>query len=221
MNTLFGLERMVPFTAEVLASLHAGINIDLWPLRLLGLAMALAVVVRVWRYRPPDDRFTATVLTIFWLWNGLAYMGHYRAELDWAAPGYGLLFVVEGALLTWFGIVRPRIGFDRAGRSARAMGGMMAVFALVALPLLTWFVTGDPEGAETVGLLPTPTTVFTLGVLVMVGIGAPRILFLLPLVWSAVGGALGWVSGSWLELCLPLAGALALIALFRSGDPAD
>ncbi len=221
MNTLFGLERMVPFTAEVLASLHAGMNADLWLLRWFGIALSVGIAWRVWFHRSVDDRITASVLAAFWLWNGLGYMGLYRAELDWAAKGYGLVFVIQGGLLTWMGAVRGQIKFNHAGRSVRMVGLALVLFAICGYPLIVWLMTGNHEAVATVGLLPSPTTVLMLGVLVMAGPGAPRVLFLLPVLWSVIGGALAWVLGTWHDLCLPAAALLALISLYCFRLPAE
>ena len=56
------------------------------------------------------------------------------------------------------------------------------------------------------GVAPGPTTIFTIGMLLLVSGRTPLHLALIPLLWSLIGGATAWLLGAPEGLALPLAG---------------
>jgi len=208
MNDLLGLERMVLFTPEVLVDLHGRLNGDLWPLHVLTLALAALLLARAWWARPADEPFAGCVMAGFWLWLGIGYFTNARAEVDWMAPYVAAAFILQGALLTWFGVVRGSLDFTAARPMPRGMGALLALFAIAGYPLLAWVFGAETAALPSVGLLPGPTVLFTLGVMLM---ARPSwVLIVLPLSWAIVGAALGWVLGMWADLALLISAGAVL-----------
>ncbi len=62
------------------------------------------------------------------------------------------------------------------------------------------------QGTPLVGLAPVPTTLYTLGILLLIEGRTPWHLLVIPVVWSLIDGATAWVLGIPEDLVLPAAG---------------
>lgn len=161
-----------------------------------------------------------------WLFAAWAFHWVRYAPINWGADAFALGFGLQGLALVWQGWTARdlRVGSDLAGRVGQAM---LLVATLYPLLALAW---GRPLAqSEWFGLMPDPTALATLGMLLCLrrgdAPGRPSInriwLMLIPLLWCAVTGATLWTlnAGDW--FLLPVAGALALgMALRGKGAPA-
>ena len=152
-----------------------------------------------------------------WAWNGIAYHLIHFAEINFAAPIFAAVFVVQGLLFALTGTIRGKIAFrfraDLFGRT----GLGLAVFALAIYPLLGALAGHGWPRAALFGVAPCPTTIFTLGLLLLIEGRMPWHLIAIPVLWSLVGGTAVWLLGVPEDLALPLAGLAALgLALRRN-----
>ena len=202
---------MLPFTAEILFASFAQYNQALWPLMILAPVLALALVVLALRPVRHGARAIGTLLALAWLWVGIGYHFLHLATLDFAAPIYGAFFVLQGLLLAWTGVVRDRLVF---GFGADLFGwcGLALALAAVTWPLADALLGPGWASVRIVGLAPGPTAVFTLGLLLLTAGRAPLHLALIPLLWTLVAGARGWILAIPQDLALPVAG-IAAVAL--------
>ena len=201
---------MLPFTAEILFSSFAQYNRALWPLPILALALALAVVLLTLRPGRHGGRAIGALLALAWLWIGVGYHFLHFAALDFAAPVYGVLFVLQGLLLAWTGVVRGRLAF-RFG----------ADLAAIAWPLSDVLFGHGWQSARVVGLAPGATAAFTLGMLLLTTGRTPLHLAVIPLLWTLVAGARAWILGIPQDLALPVAGVAGFALILwenRRGD---
>lgn len=195
---------MLPYTAEILFSSFAQYNAGLWPLPVLALALTLGAILLTLRPVRGGGRATGTLLAAAWLWTGIGWEIWYFARLNFAAPLYGALFVVEGLLLIWL-VIRRRIAFRfRAG----PFGSTGLALALVALawPLIDRLFGQTFPTERVVGLAPAPTTVLTFGLLLLAE-GRTRLhLAIIPLLSSLLAGATAWILWIPQDLALPAIG---------------
>lgn len=204
---------MLPFTADVLFSSFAQYNGALWPVPILAPALAAIVVPFTLRPLRHSSRILSAVLGLAWTWVGIGYFILYFSAFDFAAPGYGLVFALEGLLLLWAGAVRGRLAFRFAGDLFGWCGLVLVFAAMLAGPLADWLSGYDWAGSRVVGLAPGPTAVFTLGMLLLVIGRTPLHLALIPLLWTLVAGATGWILGIPQDLVLPAAGIGAVVLI--------
>ena len=106
------------------------------------------------------------LLAAGWLWVGLAWHFGAFAGINFAAPLYGALFVLQAAILAWIG-GRGRVAF-RFRPDLRGWAGLgFAAAAIVGYPL-TDHLGGAPWPAVRLpGTAPCPTALLTLGVLLL------------------------------------------------------
>jgi hypothetical protein len=204
---------MLPFTAEILFSSFEQYNRALWPLPVLAPALALAIVLLTLRPVRHGERVIGALVALAWLWLGVGYHFLHFAALDFAAPVYGALFVVQGLLLAWTGVARGRLAFRFGADLLGWCGLALAIAAALAWPLADGLLGHGWQSARVVGLAPGATAAFTLGVLLLSAGRTPLHLTLIPLLWTVVAGATAWVLNIPQDLALPVAGvgAFALI----------
>ena len=200
---------MLPFTAEILFSSFGQYNRGLWPLPILAPALALAIILLTLRPVRHGARAIAALMALAWLWVGVGYHLLHFATLDFAAPVYGALFVLQGLLLAWTGVVRNRLAF-RFGPDLFGWCGIALALVAVAWPFADALLGHAWQSVRVAGLAPGPTAVFTLGVLLLTAGRAPLHLALIPLLWTLVAGARAWLLTIPQDLAWPLAGVAAL-----------
>jgi hypothetical protein len=203
---------MFPFDAEVLASSYAQYNDAIWPAQIVALALALAVLWLCVSPQRHGGRVIGAILVAGWLWCGLVFFLQYMASLDFMAPVYGWIFVVQATLLLWGLVWRApqfHAGSDPLGVAALSL----AVFAVFGLPLISGLGGSGFAAARIAGLAPGPTVLFTLALLPLWRGRAVWLLLPIPLLWCGVAAVTGWALGVAESLVVPLLALLALALL--------
>lgn len=206
------LARMVPFTREVFLGEFARYNEAIWPAQIVAYLLCLIAVWRVARPFPGSGRLIATVLGLAWVWTGAVYHMTFFAKINWAAPAFGLLFVLQGLLLFVAGTIRGRLAF-RFSNSAHGWLGAL----LIALAMLLYPLAGAPDWPRVahVGVAPCPTTLFTLGILLLATPRTPWHLLVIPVLWSLIGGSAALVLDIPQDAALPVAALLTILLAIR------
>ena len=146
------------------------------------------LVLLVLRPVPHAPRWTLGLLAIGWLWCGGMFQMQYHASMNWAAPQFGWVFIVQGGLLALVALVGKRLSWHKPFERASWPGLALLLLALF-YPLLGWFEGRTFLQWEWLGLMPAPLTVATLGVLIMC-VGWWRwVLIPIPLLWMLVSAA--------------------------------
>lgn len=175
----------LPFTREAFMQVFADYNHVVWPLQLYLLMMAGVLIFLVYLGIEGSGKFILSVLGILWLWMGLVYHILFFSTINKAAYVFGVAFILQAFLFFYFAINRsPRFKFRFNIRSFTAM--ILIAYALLVYPLI-----GDTLGHHypynpTFGL-PCPTTIFTLGILLLSVERFPIWLSMIPLAWSLIG----------------------------------
>ena len=155
--------------------------------QLVAYGLGIAVLVLALRPLPAGDRIALAVLSIFWLWNGIAYHLLHFLQINFAALGFAALFALQGVLFAGYAVRRRRIFRFRADAFGWS-GLLLCLFALAVYPLLGWLAGHGWPRTGAFGVAPAPTTIFTFGMLLMMEGGAPLYLAAIPLLWSLAGG---------------------------------
>ncbi|MDP3172457.1 MAG: DUF6064 family protein [Polaromonas sp.] len=169
-------------------------NRDFWPLHLPMLAAGLGAVGFAASRRAHGFRWIAFVLAAAWLWVGWAFLQQRYATINWAASYAALTFGVQAVLLIAAGWICKQPATP-SGIAARSAGWLLAVTGLL-YPLLGPALGRPWVQAESFGMMPEPTALLTLGLLLLGGqpaSGAGRlVLFSIPLLALLLGAATGW-----------------------------
>ena len=178
----------MPFTAPQFFDLFARYNLDLWPWHLLAIAAGLLVVALLYRETRLTTGITLAVLSVMWLANGIGYHWLYFATINPAARLFAAVFVLEAVLLAAAIVLSPELRFRVDGSTASLFGSVLIVYALAIYPALGWWAGHRYPAVPMFGVAPCPTTLFTLGFLLLAPWRTARWLVAIPTFWAAIGG---------------------------------
>lgn len=210
---------MIPFSRDVFLDLVAQYNALLWPAQVMALLLGLVLVYLSIRPHDRYARLPAFLVATAWLGVGIGYFGLHFSTLNWAAWLSAALFVAQGLLLVWTGVIRNGLRLRYTNDVSGRAGLGFLVFAIAGYPLLG-LVTGTGVAAlPIVGIDPGPTVLLTWGFLLLSATPVPIVLTLIPFIAACVGAAAGWLIDLPADLILPpaaIAGLWLLLAARRS-----
>jgi hypothetical protein len=174
----------LPFTAGDFFAVFGRYNETVWPLQAVLIALAAVALLGVVRGGIRGRRLTFAILGFLWLWMAFVYHAAFFAAINPAAWLFAALFAAGGVTFGW--AVRAAAAGGGRSRGPRAGAGWLLVaYALAGYPAIAFLAGQRYPQVPTFGL-PCPTTIFTLGVLLLLA-APPRRLFVVPLIWAAIG----------------------------------
>jgi len=204
----YSLSDFLMFSSRSYYRLIESYNAAIWPAHVLALVAGVIVIGAIARPRQNLQRSAALVLAAAWGWVAWAYQLERYAEINTAAPYFAAAFAVQALLLYWLAY-RPGNAAPAPQRVALGLTGL----AIFAYPLLALARDGDTwRQAEVFGIVPDPTVIATVGMLL--AWRAPAILWLIPVLWCLVSGATLMelkIGHAWLLPALALTAVLARI----------
>ena len=212
-----------PFTTQQFLDVFQSYNDAVWPMQIVFVCLALiGVIAAVSGRTARANRLVSVILVVFWLWMGIVYHFEFFSAINPLAIAFGTLFIVEGALLGWFGVWNSSLAFRPSASWAGVAGWILVIYALVGYPLLAHALGQRYPSVPTFGL-PCPTTIFTIALLLWTPRSASRSLFVIPVIWSGLGLSAAITLGIREDLGLVVAGLLAATRLFqvRPSRPQD
>lgn len=207
----------LPFTTEQFFNVFAQYNHAVWPMQVVLFLLAVAVVFLLLRPIAAANRLISTMLALFWAWMAIAYHFAFFTAINPAAWLFGGLFLVAALVFIWLGVVKDKLRFAARSGVWGWLGGLLIVYALIIYPLLGWWLGHRYPELPTFGL-PCPTTIFTLGILLCTKPPVPRSVFIVPLLWSAIGAIAAWQLNVLQDYGLLLAGIIALSFILLPTD---
>lgn len=205
---------MLPFTREVYFRLFEHYNAAIWPAQIVAYGLGLLLILLVLKPRRGGDRAIAVILAASWVWMGVVFHVMYFATINWAAWAFGAFFVVEGLLFAWTGALRGRLQFRFAANAFAWIALGLAAFSMAVYPFIGSLTDHGWPRAPMFGVAPAPTTLFTLGMLLLTRGRTLLHLLLIPVLWCFVAGAAALPLYIPEGLVLPLASICALFLAF-------
>lgn len=202
---------MLPYTSEVYFRLIAQYYASFPGLPVIAWLLALMVVVALIRPFPGRDRLIAGVVAAGWLWTGIVFHYGWFATINFAAPVYAALFLVQGAVMLWVGVVRHRVTYARPGGGRGMVGLAVAGLGGLVWPLLDLAFGHGWGEVRIAGATPAPTALLLLGLSLLTRGCWPWQLLIVPLIWVVAGTLTGWILGVPQDMLLALAAAVVLV----------
>lgn len=208
MIALDAASKRLPFSSEEFFDVFVRYNEAVWPMPivLVGLAaLAAAAAFAGTRW----SREIGSLLGFLWCWMAIAYHAIFFTRINPLAWVFAAAFLAAGVLFARHAL-RGTLRFDGSGSWVRAVGATLVVYAIAGYPLVGIAAGHAYPRAPTFGL-PCPTTIFTLGMLLLATRPVPLGLFVVPLGWAIVGGSAAALLGVVQDFGLPVA-AIAVVA---------
>ena len=210
----------LPFTPEQFFQVFALYNRGVWPMQFVLNAFALACIALLFHSSATASRGISLMLSLLWVWVAIAYHFAFFSRINPAAWLFGALFLAGGLVFAWLGVVQARLQFRPPAGGRGVLGSALLLYALLVYPLLGYMFGHRYPQAPTFGL-PCPTTIFTIGLLLLAVRPLPRLAFLMPVLWAAVGSFAPFQLGALEDLGLLAAGVLAVPAGLLARRPAS
>ena len=201
----------LPFTQEAFLEIFAAYNSLLWPAQFAGYGFGLAALFALWSQDVRFQRIACGSLAAMWLWTGLFYHLIFFVRINPAAWLFGLVFLIEGAMLVAAARRPEALRLHRRDDLRGWIGAGLIVYALVIYPVAAVLTGHLWPRMPTFGITPCPVTLFTIGLFLFGRV--PLSLWIIPLLWSLVGGAAATMLEMREDWVLLLSGPLALLAL--------
>ncbi|WP_290647957.1 DUF6064 family protein [Aquisalimonas sp.] len=210
---------MLPYSLEVLFSVIAQMNAELWPALILAGAAGGALLVATWSPvaagRPGEAavaRFGALVLAAGWIAAAMIFYGHYLEPLFFGAVWFQWGFMGQGALLILAAVALPQASRETAGL-ALWFGRLLMLYALLGMPAVDLMLGPGWPAFRVIGLASEPTVVLTCGWLLTRRFGwSTPVLAIIP-AGAGVAAAYSALALDWPPDWIVLGAALAVLGV--------
>jgi hypothetical protein len=177
----------MPFSVEQFFAVFAAYNAAIWPAQIAAYGVGVAILAALLIGGLAGQRIILLGLAAMWAFNGAVYQLGFFAPLNPAARGFGAAFLLQALLFAGFAFGKRDLGF----RIRFDLRGVLAA-AMIAYALAIYEVLGSLAGhglmaGPLFGVAPCPTTIFTIGLLVLSNNRAATWLAIIPLLWALVG----------------------------------
>lgn len=205
----------MPFSDEEFFSIFAQYNQAIWPMPIVAYVMgAITVGLLFWESRA-SAIMIPTILAAFWMINGVGYHAMFFVQINPLATVFAGMFILQALLLGLSPLFFGNMKF-RVRRDAHSVAGLaLIVFAMLVYPVWGRLAGHIYPAVPVFGLAPCPTTIFSVGSLLLARWNAARWLLVIPAIWAAIGGSAAVLLGvpqDW-----GLIGTLLLLAVFALG----
>lgn len=206
----------LPFTNEQFLEVFGSYNTAIWPAQVIAYALGIGATALAFRRRAYTDPLIAAALSAFWIWMGIAYHLTFFARINPAAYAFAVLFVLQGILLAYAGLLRKRLVFTFRRDPYGVSGALLILYALLIYPLLGSILGHTYPEAPVFGVAPCPAAIFTFGMLLWTKERVPPWLLVIPVLWSLIGFSAALTLGMFEDSGLLVAGVGGtLLLLYR------
>lgn len=177
----------VPFTFDEFLEMLERFNNDWWPLHLIMYALAVAAIYFAIRKTRWSAKVVNSILVFFWIWVGTVFNLLYFSRLYPMAYLFVVLFILEGIILASAGLFGNRLTFRVKADLFGYIGAILIIYALIGYPLIANFTGREYPHLLLAGMMPCPTAIFTLGLLLWTEKPIPKIVPVIPVIYALTG----------------------------------
>jgi len=123
----------------------------------------------------------------------IGYHWAFFSAINDAAYVFGALFLLAALVFLIEGVVRDRMDFEILPGLRGWVAALLLAYAFAVYPMLGLLLTHPYPETPLFGVAPCPTTIFTLGLLLLVRHPRPWILAAIPVLWSVIGGSAAFI----------------------------
>jgi hypothetical protein len=174
------------FTLEKFLITLENYNLDIWPLQVVSYILGIAVIVLAMKRTRFSNRAISSILSLYWLWIGIVFCMLYWAKTFNLALMFGIVLIIQGLLFLYTSI-RNDISFSYTGKFQSIIGIVLIFYAMIGYQLIGLFIGHTYPGLFAFGLVPCPTMIFTLGILLWTDKKIPKYILIIPALFSLVG----------------------------------
>jgi hypothetical protein len=206
---------LLPFNRTEFVDVFARYNAAIWPVQIGAIGLGISISTLLIRNSAAFMRTASWGLALMWLWTGITYFWVYLATISKSGLFFAPFFVVESLLLFKVGVSGGKLRQQNRLDWPSALGAGLISYAILIYPLIG-ILTGEQLGSLPMfGVTPSPLTLFTLGVFLMADRVFPRALWIIPLLWTIIGGTAAFLFRMPQDWILLASGVLAVTAIWK------
>lgn len=198
----------LPFSRDAFFDVFGAYNEAWWPVALVFWTATLAAFVSSFR-GGRGTQWTFGLLGMQWAWSAVAYHATLFSGINPAAWLFAAMFLIQAGLLTWYGVADQQLTFSGHRSTAHLVGYALVGYGLL-YPLIVLVGAHSYPRVPTFGV-PCPTTIVTVGFLLLVRGRIPPLLSVVPVIWAAIGGSGALLLDVPADLALPVAGLILVL----------
>lgn len=203
---------ILPFTQTQFYDVFTKYNQAIWPSQFGLYLIAISCIFLIFRKGSLTGAAISAGIGLLWLWMGVVYHILFFSKINPAARYFGFIFILESLLFAWFGIWKGKLKFYKPGYLRSVTGWILILFALIIYPVIG-VLTGHHYPAIPTFGLPCPTVIFTVGIMMFLRRPFPRILLVIPVLWSIIGSIAALKLEVYQDFGLTVAGIIGFLAL--------
>lgn len=184
----------MPFTAEQFFEIFEKYNQFVFPIQALLILAASYTVLLINRQSGASGQIVSGVLAFLWLWAGIFYHLTFFTRINPAAYIFGVLFILQGALFFYQGVVKKRLHFRLENNFYGILGIIFITYALVVYPIISSALGRGFPFSPTFGV-PCPTVIYTFGLLMWTDKKLPPYLLFIPFLWAGTSSLAALIFG--------------------------
>ena len=177
----------VPFTFDEFLEMLERFNTGWWPAQLVMYSLAVVAIYFAIRKTSYSGKIVTAILAFFWIWVGTVFNLLYFSRLYPMAYLFVVLYILEGIILAAAGLFGNRLTFRVKADLYGLVGAILIVYALIGYPLIAHFTGRSYPYLLLTGMMPCPTAIFTLGLLLWTEKPVPKIVPVIPVVYALTG----------------------------------
>ncbi|WP_341738612.1 DUF6064 family protein [Microcoleus sp. CAWBG640] len=202
----------MPFTTEQFLRVFDKYNQTIFPMQFVLTLVGIAAVGLAVSRKPFANKTISGLLVFLWLWAGIIYHLIFFTKISPPAYVFGALFVFQGWLFLYEGVVKNSLSFRASQRFYGILGAIFITYALVIYPLLGYALGRTFPASPTFGT-PCQTTIFTFGLLLWTDKKVSLSLLIVPILWSIVGTSAALTFGIKEDFGLLIAGTIGTASI--------
>ncbi len=204
---------MLSFSLKEFLLVLESYNLDIWPLQIIAYVLILLVLFISLKPTKYSVKIVLVVLSFFWLFTGIVFCFIYWAPSHIFGYIFGFCCTVQG-LLILYSVIKSDITISSPDKLYRLIGLLFVLYAVIGYQVLGYYLDHNYPKFFAVGLVPCPTTIFTLGIFLIINKSIPIKYFIIPLMIS-LGGFLAAYNGIYEDIGLVIVGILVTILIVK------
>lgn len=188
-------------------------NLKIWPLQIIAFLFGLVAVVFAFRKTKSSGKVILAILSLLWLWNGAVFCLLFWSTIYKLAYIFAALLVIQGALLI-VALFRSDIVISFHPDWMSVIGIILIIYSMAGYQIFGYFLGHIYPNFFPFGLVPCPTTIFTIGLLMMTYEKIPGYYLIIPIIVST-GGFMVVPMGILEDIGLILAGIFGIVLILR------
>jgi len=204
---------MLSFSIEEFLLVLESYNLAIWPFQIF--AYVLVILALYFSFKPTkySQKIVLGILSFLWLFTGIVFCFFYWAPSHIFGYIFGTFCVLQGSLFL-YSISRSDITIGPTNKTDTIIGILFILYAIIGYQIFGYYLGHIYPKFFAVGLVPCPTTIFTIGIFLIILKKIPIKYLVIPLVIS-LGGFLAAYNGIYEDIGLIIVGIIGTILIVR------